>query len=415
MQDQTIRTHSLPNGLTLVLEPMVDVQSAAFSLLIPAGSIYDPPQRGGTGSILSDLITRGAGQFDSKQLSLTLDNLGLQRSESVGVNHMALTGAALAENIPQALQTYADIVQRPKLPPDQFDAARAGVEQSLLSIEDDPRQKSIIELRRRCYAAPWGRPSEGSLDELTEITIDDVSGHFRRCFHPNGAILGVAGNIDVEQIRDVVEESFAAWQPGDTPTFETVPAGPKRDHIPHDSSQTHIGIAYNAVPYRDPDYYAAWAAVGVLSGGMSSRLFTEVREKRGLCYSIYASLNSLYDEARVLCYAGTTAERAQETLDVTLRELVRLGEGIDESELERCRARAKSSLVMQQESTFARSSSIARDWFFLNRVTTLDEVGAKIDALTIEAILDYVSRFPANDFTLLTIGPEQLEVPDEFS
>ena len=165
------------------------------------------------------------------------------------------------------------------------------------------------------------------------------------------------------------------------------------------------------MPYRDPNYYASWAAVGVLSGGMSSRLFTEVRERRGLCYSVYATLSSLRDEARVLCYAGTTAERAQETLDVTLRELVRLEEGIETEELDRCKARAKSSLIMQQESTSSRSSSVARDWYHLGRVMTLDEIRSKIDALSVETVLRYVREHPARDVTVLTIGPQALEVP----
>ena len=150
--------------------------------------------------------------------------------------------------------------------------------------------------------------------------------------------------------------------------------------------------------------------MGVLSGGMSARLFTEVREKRGLCYSVNASLNSLLREGRVLCYAGTTVERAQETHDVTLGELVRLGDGIQSHELERCKARAKSSLIMQQESTMSRASSIARDWYFLNRVQTLDDIAREIDELTVASVLDYVHQHPARDFTVLTIGPNPLNV-----
>ncbi len=117
----------------------------------------------------------------------------------------------------------------------------------------------------------------------------------------------------------------------------------------------------------------------------------------------------------MLCYAGTTAERAQETLDVTVRELQRLGDGITGDELTRCKARAKSALVMQQESTIARSSSIARDWYHLGRVTTLAEVRDKIDALTVKAVLDYVHSHPARDLTILTIGPQALEEPREVS
>ncbi|MEX2286265.1 MAG: pitrilysin family protein [Planctomycetaceae bacterium] len=412
MKDQTIQTHTFDNGLTLVVEPMADVQSAAFSMMVPAGSNYDPPQQNGSAAVLCELLVRGAGNRDAKELSAALDFLGLQRSESVGNVHLAFTGAALAENISSALEIYGDIVLRPHLPPDQFDAARSGVEQSLLAMEDEPRQKIIRELRRRCYDAPWGLPTDGSLEELPNLDAGSIRAHFDKCFRPNGAILGVAGNVRPDEIVSVVNEVFGKWQKKPDPDVATGPRGKARDHIHHDSTQTHIGIAYDSVPYRHPDYYAAWAAVSVLSGGMSSRLFTEVREKRGLCYAISASLNSLKDQARVLCYAGTTTERAQETLDVTLRELKILGETgheIAEDELERCKARAKSSLVMQQESTISRSSSIARDWFHLGRVETLSEVRDKINALTVDTITDYVHQHPARDFTILTIGPQALE------
>src|SRR5205823_14701076 len=160
--------------------------------------------------------------------------------------------------------------------------------------------------------------------------------------------------------------------------------------LEQDSNQTQIGIAYDSVPYRHADYFAAWGAVGVLSGGMSSRLFTEVRERRGLCYSVYATYHTLRDLGSVLCYAGTSAERAQETLDVTLGELARLADGVEQNEIDRLKARIKSSLIMQQESSSARSSSVARDWYHLGRVRTLDEVGALVDALSARSISDYL-------------------------
>jgi predicted Zn-dependent peptidase len=411
MKQQNIQTKTFANGLTLIVEPMDDVQSAAVSLLVPAGSVFDPPGHNGSASVLCEWMPRGAGTRDSKQLSAALDNLGVQHSESVGIVHLTFTGATLAENLPQALPLYADMILRPWMPEDQFEAARAGVEQSLMAIEDEPRQKIILELRRRCFDAPWGLPSEGTLPDLESLSPQSLHAHYERCFRPDNAIFGVAGNVDFNEVSDLVDRLFGSWTRKPAPTFETSPSGPPRDHITLDSTQTHIGIAYDSVPYRDPDYYAAWAAVSVLSGGMSSRLFTEVRERRGLCYSVHASLSSLRDEARVLCYAGTTAERAQETLDVTVRELQRLGQGIDEDELSRCKARAKSALIMQQESTVARSSSIARDWYHLDRVTTLAEVRDKIDALCVKDVLDYVHAHPAEDFTILTIGPQPLEEP----
>jgi len=406
----TATIHTLENGLTLIVEPMRDVGSAAFSFLVPAGSVFDPAGQNGTAAILSDLILRGAGSLDSRQLTATLDNLGLQRGESVGVQHLGFSGATVADRLPQALAVYGDILQNPHLPPDQFDASRDGLEMTLQAMQDEPRQRLMVELRRHCFPSPWGTPTYGQLEQLPEISSESVGAHYRQLVRPNAAILGVAGGVDPDEVLAVVEEAFGGWEPLPETDLESGQHTPVVEHIEHDSTQTHVGIAYDAVPYSHEDYYTAWAAVGVLSGGMSARLFTEVRERRGLCYAISAVLNSLPHHARVLVYAGTTSDRAQETLDVTLAEIQRVARGIDPGELERCQARAKSALIMEQESTIARAGAVARDWFHLGRVTTLEEVRGKIESLTVDTVLEYIHAHPADDFTVVTIGPEPLEV-----
>ena len=146
---------------------------------------------------------------------------------------------------------------------------------------------------------------------------------------------------------------------------------------------------------------------------MSSRLFTEVREKRGLCYSISANYGGLKHAGRVTCYAGTTNERAQETLDVTLAEIRRLAEGVTQNELDRCKAMSKSSLVMQQESTRQRSWSIASNWHIRGRVVPLQEVKDAIDSLTVDSIRSYLDQHPATGFTVLTLGPQPLKIQIE--
>jgi predicted Zn-dependent peptidase len=140
-----------------------------------------------------------------------------------------------------------------------------------------------------------------------------------------------------------------------------------------------------------------------------------VREKRGLCYTVYASLHTQRDRASVLCYAGTTAERAQETLDVTISELKRLGKGIEQSELDRLKARIKSSLIMQQESTSARSGALGRDWYHLGRARSLDEVGKLVDDLTADSINSFLEANPPSELLVVTLGPEPLEMPDGVS
>ena len=415
MAVQELHTHRLENGLTLLVEPMRGVQSASFSLIVPAGVVHEQAGKNGTSAVLCDLMSRGAGERDSRQLSAVLDSLGLQRSESIGWNHISFSGATVAENLIPALEIYGDVVRRPHLPEAQFPAVVAGVEQSLRALEDEPRQKVIVELRRRSYESPFGRPTDGDLNELSAVALEDVQHLYERCVRPDGAILGVAGNVDAAQVLETVEAALGDWPAGQDDPVQPGERTTPIDHLPLDSTQTHIGLAFPSVPYRDEAYYAAWAAVNVLSGGSSSRLFTEVREKRGLCYSVYATLNSLLDQGRVLAYAGTTSERAQETLDVTLSEIRRLADGIESAELDRCKAGAKSALIMQQESTGARASSMARDWFHLERVTTLEEVRQKIDVLTVETVVDYVRAHPPDDLTVLTIGPEPLEVQQSMS
>lgn len=403
-------SHTLSNGLTVLVQQMPAVQSAAYSLLVPAGSLYDREGRSGTASVVCDMLTRGAGTRDSRQLAADQDFLGLQRSESVNVKHMKFSGATLRDHLGDSLEILADIVRRPHLNETQFPAAVSSVRQTLLSNEDEPRQKVIIELNRRCLGLPWGLPTDGSLDDIDAVTIDDVRGFYESCFRPEESILGVAGNIDEPVLVAQLERLFGDWETGAEPETQHRPPGPPRDHLQHDSQQTHIGLAFPSVSVNDPEYYEAWAAVSVLSGGSSARLFTEVREKRGLCYAVHASLSALKDRGHVLCYAGTTNERAQETLDVMLQEIDRLAEGITDEELKRCQAGAKSALIMQQESSTARAARIARDWYLRGAIVTLEEIHDKLDALTPDAIADFVRRHPADDITLLTVGPQPLEI-----
>jgi predicted Zn-dependent peptidase len=208
---------------------------------------------------------------------------------------------------------------------------------------------------------------------------------------------------------------FGDWQAANVAEPATGNGRPTDNYISFESNQSHVGVAYPTIPYKHPDYFQAWAAVGVLSSGSSSRLFTEVREKRGLCYTVYASLHTQRDRASVLCYAGTTAERAQETLDVTISELQRLGKGIEPSELNRLKARIKSSLIMQQESTSARSGALGRDWYHLGRARSLDEVGRLVDALSADSINKFLEANPPSELLVVTLGPEPLELPDGVS
>jgi predicted Zn-dependent peptidase len=401
---------TFPNGLTLLAERMEHVRSAAFNFLIPAGCAYDPPEQLGLASVLSDWITRGAGSRNNRELTLALDNLGIDHSESVGTFHMRFWGATLADNLPAALEIYADILRRPHLDEEEIGAIKALAFQELHSIEDEPRQKLFLELRKRHYPAPLGRDSRGTVEGIESLTTEKVREQYQRHFQPRDAILSVAGNIEWDRLVKQVEGLFGDWEAVKRLDYPEEPAAGGYTHLSKVTTQTHIALAYPSVPIGHEDYYTAHGAVQVLSGGMSGRLFTEVREKRGLCYNVSASYQTFQTLAAILCYAGTTNERAQETLDVTLRELNRLAEGVEPDEVERVKAGLKSSLIMQEESTSARAGALSSDWYYLSRVRSLDEVQSEVERLSPESIMDYARRYPPTNFTLVTVGPHPLEV-----
>ncbi len=409
---QQVYQHTFANGLVLLAERMDHVRSAAFNFLVPAGCAFDPAGHGGAASVLAGLITRGAGARGSRELSLALDNLGVDSDESVGAVNMRFWGSTLARNVPAALDIYADILLRPHLPEEELEPVVALAIQDIQSLEDAPQSKVMVELRKRYYPPPMNKDRRGTVAELEALTIGAVRAVHASRFRPNGTILSVAGNVEWEPLKEQVGRLFGDWKPGATDDATPQPHVPQSAHIHKDTSQTQIALAYPSVTITDPDFYHARAAVSVLSGGMSSRLFTEVREKRGLCYSVYATHESLKTQGSVLAYAGTRAERAQETLDVTLNELRRLKDGISDDELDRVKAGLKSSLIMQEESTSARAGAIATDWYYLNRVRSFDEIQAIIDGLTPAKILAHLERHPVKNVTLVTLGPKPLEVKE---
>lgn len=411
MTQQSIHQHTFDNGITLLAEEMPWLESAAFAFLMPGGAVRDPDDRLGLSNLLCDMVQRGSGNLSSREFVESLERLGVDRSASVSLSHTSYSGATLADNLLQALELHADLIRRPIFPEDQLEEARQVCFQELRASEDDLAHRVMERVRQLQYPAPWGRSVYGNLEHVQQIDIHDVHRQFGTCYRPEGTIISVAGKVNWPELLDKVGELFGDWASQPLDDVEETPPTGTFAHLPHESNQTHIAISYPNVPYRHDDYYQARAAVGVLSDGMSSRLFTEVREKEGLCYTIYATVNTLRDRGSVLCYSATSTERAQETLDVAMRELIRLGDGVEDSELNRLKARIKSALIMQQESSASRSVSMAIDWYHLGRVRPLKEVSDAVNGLSASSINQYLKQNPPQDFRIASLGEKPLVMP----
>lgn len=413
--EQSIFQHRFPNGLVLLGEPMPWLESVAFTLLIPVGTADEPSDRKGLAGLAFEMMQRGAGNLDSHAIVEELDFLGVERSSSVSTFHSSTSMACMAGVLEPTLRIALSIIREPHFPDSEMEEARQSSLLELASLEDDPSQKCFTELKKARFGEVYGRISLGTEEGLVSVTLDDCREHWSQHFSPKGAVLSVAGNFNWDELKALVESIAGDWA-GDPQIHQPqVKAIPNVVHVEHDSQQTHIALAYDAVSYQHPEYYQSRGLVGILSDGMSSRLFSEVREKRGLVYSVSASSHSLHDCGSVMCYAGTTAARAQETLEVTIATIDAIRQGIDPLELSRLKSRVRTSLVMDQESSSARSSQIAYDWVYLKRVPTRSEVLREVEKLTCESLLDHFNRYPPTNWSMVTIGPEPLELPNGIS
>ncbi len=409
--NQKLLHRQFDNGLVLLGEHMPWLRSSAFSFLLPAGTCYEPEGHDGLAGMTSEMVQRGCGQLDSRQFLEELDYHGIERSSAITTTHSSFSCAMPTEVLGHALKLYSDLIRRPHLPAGQLEDARALGMQDLRALDDEPSHRCFSELKRFRYSQPFGRISQGSEEGLAAIDIGDVQEFFGVNYKPTGSILAVAGNFCWDEVCELLDRELGDW--GGEPARLLPPLRSTYGslHVDHASNQTHLALAYDSASYESPEYYEARALVGVLSDGMSSRLFSEVREKRGLVYSVFANCFSLAGKGSVLCYAGTTTNRAEETLHVLIETVQSLGQGVSLDELNRLKNRIKSSLVFEQESSAARSSQIASDWFYLSRVPDRDEVCAKVDALSCESLLDHFQCNLPKNFSLVTVGSQPLELP----
>ncbi len=395
-------------GMTLAVEPIPTAQSAAFSFLLPAGASCLPDDADGHATLLAELIQRGAGGLDARAHSDALDRLGVQRSTNVTTHHLHLGATMLGSRLGDALPLLIAMVRSPAMPPSALDATRSLALQALEGIDDDPQELVMLRLKERHLAAPFNRHGYGRASVLEHADIESLRRSWAARVVPRGSILGIAGAVDPSVVRAHIESLLGDWN-GDA--AETVPSAPPLRgaiHETHATAQTHLALAWDAPKEGHPDSMRERLLIRILGAGSSSRLFTEVREKRGLCYSVFASYSSGRDVGMVTIYAGSTPQRAQQTLDVSMEQLTRLRGDITRSEFDRAVTGLKSRLVMQGESTAARASSIAGDLYRLGLVRSLETIAAEVDRVSFDDLRAYAASRDIGALTMVSIGPSEL-------
>jgi predicted Zn-dependent peptidase len=400
-----IHQETLSNGLHIIVEEMPHVESVAYELQIPGGILEDSPHSIGAALVLSELTGRGAGVLDSRALSEAFESAGIRHGESASLDRYSMKGILLKNKLNEALRLIGLMVLKPTLPAAEIEPIQSLIYQDIQSIRDEPSREVMVELSARYYPAPYNRPTHGSMEGVKNINRESLREQWANQWRPDGSCISIAGNVSASAVISEIKKIFGSWSgkaksvqvPGKFPDFQKI-------HIKREGAQVQLAVAFPGAPFGDPDYYAAKMASGVLSGGMAGRLFIEVREKRGLVYSVYARHTANQFFGTNLVYAGTTPPRVQETYDVILHELKNLAGTVKPEELKRSRSNLCTSLVMQDESSGGRASSNASDHWLARRVRSLEEIVAAIEGVKEGDIDRLLSRFPCAPHSVITLG-----------
>lgn len=410
--DTSIVQTSLDNGLRVVIEPIDSMRSVAMRFMIPSGVIHQEKNELGIASICAELLLRGSTTLNSQQQADAFDLAGAVRDASPAPRSIGVSMTTLDNRFDEAIGLVADMSLNPAMTTESFEASRVMAQHALASLADDPQQRAVLSARERHNPEPFNRNTFGTEASLASLTADRTREWWKANATPDGAILSIAGAIDPAHGIDLVKKHFGQWSgTHDTPKIHTeAPRG--YAHEADDTNQVQIIIVNDAPAAGTEHEMYELLAVSVLSGGMSGRLFTEVREKRGLCYSVSASYRAAKEFGLVTSYVGTTPERAQESLDVLYEQLGAMRAGdVTAVELDRARIGLKSRVIFSGESTGARASALIADIVKRGSPRTLAQIIEQIDAVDLESFNAYLRTRELGRVTIQTLGPTALTPP----
>lgn len=405
--------HTFENGLEIVGQRMPSLASVTFGIQLGAGYTREPEDKLGLTHLLSDVVFQGTAHRNVRQLTEDFEAIGARKGGETGAEFARYSAQVVGNRLDRGLELLADVLRYPAFPADEFAQMRSVQLQEIRRRDDEPMRRIFDLVRERFYAGTdLGRRALGLRETVESLSPDDLRSFWQQHYKPRGALVSIAGNFDWNVVLERVNELFGDWH-GEPPS------GPEQRPHPQpavnieiqEGNQEHIGMAFPFPRYGDPDYYAASVVSEIFGGGMTSRLFREVREKRGLVYSVASIFAPMGVFGAEYIYAGTTPDKAHETVQVILDELRHLrDEGVTEDELERAKVQLKSELVMRGESSAARMSALARSWWFEHRLIPISELKDAIDSVTSEQIMNLLRRFsPTNALVVAAIGPRTQE------
>jgi predicted Zn-dependent peptidase len=399
----------LPNGIEMVGQYMPSLSSISFGFQLDAAVIHEPEEKLGLAHLFEYMLFQGTKHKNARALNEAFESLGARKGASTSLETAMVWSQIVNTRFDATLDLFHELLLTPTFPRDELEQMRSIALQEIRRRDDEPMSRIFELVRAQFYqGTALGRLVLGTNESVRSLQRQDLQEFWKARYQPNNVLFSIAGKFDWEHVVEKMQSLFGDWEGKAAASPAQIAKPATSVSVEHqEGKQEHLAMMFPFPNYTDPDYYAALVISEVLGGNMASRLFVEVREKRGLVYGISAGLSGNKHIGAMHIYAGTTPEQGRECFQVIVNELRKLEQdGISADELERAKVQLKSENVMRGEGSGARRSALARSWWYERKLKTIQEVKEAIDAVTEEQILQVLRRFsPLTPLTVAAIGP----------
>jgi len=400
-----IQRHTLPNGLVVITETMRHVRSVSVGIWVRNGSRREAPEENGLAHFMEHMVFKGTERRSAESIAREMDSIGGMLDAFTSKEQICFNAKVLDDHLPIAFDIIADLVLRPKFDSEDVKKERQVVLEEIKMDLDNPEYQ-LHEIFTRGFwpEHPLGRPILGTPETVKAFQRELLQARFTDWFAPDHLVVTAAGNVAHDRVLELVEREFgklpaARTLDGHLPPSTGAPLVVERKR---DLEQVHLCIGVPSLPLAHERRFAAAVLNNLLGGGMSSRLFQNIREKRGLAYAVFSELTPYSDAGMMTVYAGTSKETVGDAIDLTIAEFRAMKqEPIPDEELLRAKNHLKGSLMLSLESTSSRMANLARQELYFERFYSLDEILASIETVTREDL-----QALAQDF----FKPEQIAV-----
>ncbi len=401
--------HQLPNGIEMIGQYMPSLSSISFGFQLDAAVIHEPEGKQGLAHLFEYMLFQGTKHKDARALNEAFESLGAHKGASTSLETAMIWAQIVNTKFDATLALIHELLLTPTFPRNELEPMRNLVRQEIRRRDDEPMSRIFEVVRARFYqGTKLSRLVLGTDESVLRLQQQDLKDFWQSRYRPNNVLFSIAGKFDWDHVVKQMQAHFGDWQGQAIPTESQQPKPTTSVALEHhESKQEHLALMCPFPNYTDPDYYAAMVLAEVLGGNMASRLFVEVREKRGLVYGVSANLSGNKHIGALRIYAGTTPEQGHECLQVIFNELRKLEQdGITPDELERAKVQLKSENVMRGEGSGSRMGAIARSWWYEGKLKTIQQVKEAIDAVSQEQVLQVLGRFSlVKPLTIAGIGP----------